>query len=64
MSYQVDTNILLRGVQTEHPMHETAKQAIQRLLVAGEILYYLPQNIREFWNVCTRPTERNGLETV
>ena len=61
MPYLVDNNILLRTVQTEHPMHKTAKQAVQRLLAAGEILYYLPQNIREFWNVCTRPADRNGL---
>jgi len=23
-----------------------------------------PQNVREFWNVCTRPTEHNGLGSV
>ena len=61
MPHQVDTNILLRILQTEHPMHEVAEQAVRRLLAAGETLYYLPQNIREFWNVCTRPAERNGL---
>lgn len=39
MSYRVDTNIPLRGVQTEHPMHETTKQAVQFDVITGKALY-------------------------
>lgn len=31
------------------------------LLGAGETIHTLPQNIAEFWNVCTRPLDKNGL---
>lgn len=61
MAYQVDTNILLRLVQPNHPMHADAQRAVRALLAGAETIYYLPQNVREFWNVCTRPIERNGL---
>jgi len=61
VAYQLDTNILLRIIQPNHPMHSEAQRAVRSLIANGETLYYLPQNIREFWNVCTRPIERNGL---
>lgn len=61
MAYAVDTNILLRAVQPAHPMHEPAVRAVIELLNRGETLCLFPQNIREFWNVCTRPTTSNGL---
>ncbi len=61
MAYQLDTNILLRIVQPKHVMHADAQRAVRVLISGGEALYYLPQNIREFWNVCTRPVNRNGL---
>jgi len=32
MSYLVDTNVLLRSVQTSHPMHSDAVRAIHLLL--------------------------------
>ena len=28
---------------------------------AGETIYFCSQNIAEFWNVATRPSDRNGL---
>ena len=61
MAYCLDTNILLRIVQTAHPMKGVAAAALTRLTADGEDLSLLPQNIREFWNVATRPAERNGL---
>ncbi len=36
MSYALDTNILARSVQENHPMHETAKDAVKTLLQRGE----------------------------
>ncbi len=42
-------------------MNPDAANAIRTLRSRGEQLYIVPQNLIEFWNVCTRPTERNGL---
>lgn len=56
-----DTNILLRSLQPHHPHHTAAVGAVETLLFRGETMYLLPQIIREFWNVCTRPIENNGL---
>jgi predicted nucleic acid-binding protein len=42
-------------------MHTEAVDAVAALLNAGESVYILPQNISEFWNVCTRPLNKNGL---
>lgn len=59
--YLVDTNVLLRHVEPKHSMHAEAVNAISALLNTGEPVYTLPQNISEFWNVCTRPLDKNGL---
>lgn len=61
MNYLVDSNVLLRHVEPKHPMYPEAVNAIAALLNAGEAVYVLPQNIAEFWNVCTRPLKNNGL---
>jgi predicted nucleic acid-binding protein len=61
MSVLVDTNVLLRRTQPDHPSHTAAVESVARLLSAGETVYCTPQNIAEFWNVATRPTENNGL---
>ena len=42
-------------------MHERAVVAVETLLNAGESVVYSSQNVREFWNVRTRPIENNGL---
>ena len=61
MGYLVDTNILLRMCQPNHPMYPLALGATETLLEQGERLYLASQNIVEFWNVCTRPLDKNGL---
>jgi len=61
MSALVDTNVLLRRTQPDHPSHRAAVESVARLLGGGEPLYFTFQNIAEFWNVATRPIERNGL---
>ena len=61
MGYLVDTNILLRSCQPDHPMYPAALGAVEVLLRQGEKLHVSPQNIVEFWNVCTRPLDKNGL---
>ncbi|HST20639.1 MAG TPA: type II toxin-antitoxin system VapC family toxin [Blastocatellia bacterium] len=62
MSYLVDTNVLLRGIQKDHPMHKTADYAVKTLLNLGEELFVTLQNLIEFWAVATRPLANNGLE--
>ena len=61
MSFLADTNILLRSIDPSHPMHSDAVNAIRILRSQGNSICIVPQNIIEFWNVCTRPIDRNGL---
>jgi len=61
MLWLIDSNILLRLVEPAHSMHADALAASSALLGAGETVHTLPQNIAEFWNVCTRPLDKNGL---
>jgi len=61
VAFLVDTNLLLRSVEPYHPMYGDASNAIATLLSQGEQLCIVPQNLIEFWNVYTRPVERNGL---
>ena len=61
MSFLVDTNLLLRSAEPSHPMYPEAINAIGILRERGERLHIIPQNFIEFWNVYTRPVERNGL---
>jgi|SRR5579859_1500601 len=61
MRVLVDTNILLRSAQPNHPLSSQATQAVSKLIRENETLFFCPQTIAEFWNVATRPAERNGL---
>jgi predicted nucleic acid-binding protein len=61
MSVLVDTNILLRRVQPSHPSHLHAAESVAMLLAIGESVCFTQQNIVEFWNVATRPHDKNGL---
>lgn len=57
----LDTNALLRLAQRDDPEHGLVTAAIDRLLEEGAELCYTPQNVVEFWNVFTRPREKNGF---
>ena len=62
MRYLVDTNVLLRLLQRNDPNYSIIRQAVRFLMARGDELCCAPQNIVEFWNVCTRPaTARGGL---
>src|SRR5262245_20265833 len=61
MSYLVDTNILIRRSEPGHAMHQVALDAVKFLARQGHKLHIVPQNLYEFWVVCTRPTSVNGL---
>lgn len=64
MIYLVDTNVLLRFADRAHPLHTTIRAAVRKLRASGHRLRATPQNFVEFWNVATRPTERNGFGLV
>ncbi|NET56728.1 MAG: PIN domain-containing protein [Symploca sp. SIO2E6] len=59
--YLVDTNVLLRSIQFGHPMQPQAKAALESLLQNAHEVCLSSQNLIEFWNVCTRPLDKNGL---
>lgn len=61
MRILVDTNILTRSVQAEHPQQQPAVDAITGLAKQGHVPGVLPQSIYEFWVVSTRPISVNGL---
>lgn len=61
MSFLVDTNVLLRSIEPLHPQHNLAVDAISALLSLPGPVYFSHQNIAEFWNVATRPKDKNGL---
>jgi predicted nucleic acid-binding protein len=66
--YLVDSNILIRWVQPGVPDFELVRRAIQYLEDSRDVPCYTSQNLGEFWNVLTRPADRNGyglkLESV
>ncbi|HEV3039702.1 MAG TPA: type II toxin-antitoxin system VapC family toxin [Candidatus Angelobacter sp.] len=59
--YLVDTNILLRLSKRNDPKHNLVENALDVLTDRGAEICCTPQNISEFWNVCTRPGDRNGF---
>jgi predicted nucleic acid-binding protein len=61
MAYLLDTNILIRTISPNDPMHIETIAAIDILNASREQVIIAPQNLIELWNVCTRPAERNGL---
>lgn len=61
MVYLVDTNVLLRLADRRHPLHPVIRQAIRKLQQEGHTLQITSQNGVEFWNVTTRPANKNGF---
>lgn len=59
--YLADTNVLLRLSQSDSPEYPLMRLAVERLWTAAAQICYTPQNITEFWNVCTRPAQQNGF---
>jgi predicted nucleic acid-binding protein len=58
--YLIDSNILIRWVQHESPDFRTVDASIKQLSRSGVVCCYTSQNLGEFWNVLTRPANRNG----
>ena len=62
MSILVDTNILLRFVQPQHPHCAIVERAVGIFRTMDEPLNVTAQNFIEFWAVATRPqSSENGL---
>jgi predicted nucleic acid-binding protein len=61
MRVLVDTNILVRGAQPNHPLWSQSTRSVSKLIRQGDSVFYCSQNIAEFWNVVTRPAALNGL---
>jgi len=61
MSYLVDTNVLLRLINSHDSQYAQAQNAIASLLQQNVELNIVPQNLFEFWVVATRPANVNGL---
>jgi hypothetical protein len=58
----VDTNILLRSVQTHHTHYALVERAFAVLRAGSETLHVTVQNFVEFWAAATRPYgKENGL---
>ena len=60
-AYLVDTNVLLRWSLKSDPQHEVIRRALDTLQVTKVILYVAPQTVAEYWNVLTRPANKNGF---
>ncbi len=58
--YLIDTNVLLRLSRYNDSQQPLIRDALNILNRQGAELYFSLQNIAEFWNVSTRPIERNG----
>jgi predicted nucleic acid-binding protein len=61
VSVLLDTNVLLRRLETAHPHHAAAIAAVDRLLRSGEPAVVTLQNLTEAWRVMTAPAGSNGF---
>ena len=58
----IDSNILIRWVQPSDPDYPIVASALEALANQGAILCYTSQNVAEFWNACTRPTDQMDMD--
>ena len=61
MRVLADTNILLRLLNPTDSEYAVVRSAVDALAARVDRLCFVPQNLVEFWNVCTRPTGNNGF---
>lgn len=61
MDILADTNILLRRIRRNDPQYRQTRDAVNQVRKEGYRLCVTSQNLVEFWVVCTRPIENNGL---
>lgn len=61
MTVLVDAGVLLRAFNREAPEHAAILQALHAVKSRGDTFVVAVQNVAEFWNVATRPKDKNGL---
>ena len=62
MKVLLDTNILVRLAQPATPAAATAVEALDHIGKIGGRFTIVPQVLYEYWVVCTRPVDQNGLD--
>jgi predicted nucleic acid-binding protein len=60
MDVLADSGILLRLLEPTDPHHAIIDHAVRVLHARGDRIVIAPQNVAEFWNVCTRPATARG----
>ncbi len=60
MAHLFDTNAFLRLAEKNSPQRSVVLEAIRKLRAKNQSIYYTPQVLAEFWNVCTRPASARG----
>src|SRR5271154_1105434 len=60
MACLIDTGILLRAFDASFAEYRLVRQALRTLLSRQERMVATLQNLAEFWNVSTRPVDKNG----
>lgn len=60
MSMLIDTGILLRAFDASSAEYGQIRQSLRVLWARQERLVVTLQNLAEFWNVSTRPADKNG----
>jgi predicted nucleic acid-binding protein len=61
MRILLDSNILIRWLESGDPLQPLVIRAVDSLISRGSLPCYTSQNLGEFWNVLTRPLDRNGF---
>ena len=61
MDLLIDTNILVRRINRHDPQYRDVRHALEEIARRGDRICITPQNMTEFWNVATRPANKNGL---
>ena len=60
MACLLDTGILLRAFDASSSEYRQIRQDLRALVTRQERLVVALQNVAEFWNVSTRPIDKNG----
>jgi predicted nucleic acid-binding protein len=60
MACLLDTGVLLRALDARCGEYRVIRQALRKFWNDQERLVVSVQNIAEFWNVSTRPADKNG----
>jgi len=60
MACLIDTGVLLRVFDASYAEYRLVRQSLRTLVTRQERLVVTVQNLAEFWNVSTRPIDKNG----